>query len=367
MQKIVITGANGFVASHFILGLLQQNYEVIAFVRNGKKQSASQRMLDVLNKIDSDNKADYSHLKVFNYSLFDENYSLTKEQVEAIFEGDIQFFHFAACLKFSAKDKEKIFETNVEGLKNTVQFFRKYASRDSRFIFISTAYSCGKFSGLFRERFYPNEEKSQFRNYYEQSKRVAENVMKEQIEHGEINGHVIRLSQVVGNNQTGITKTDYGIFDLAKRLYKITSLHPDNSLRIKVDPNGTQNLIPINYVTDALLKILNAEILPQVINLTSKTNVKNETIADCINRQLPATITLDKNLKKKEMNSLERMIAVGMSFTGKYTRTNLLFERKFLDENMFSDGSEVTKVSLCKMMEYFTGGLKGENQAVKSV
>ncbi|HET56741.1 MAG TPA: NAD-dependent epimerase/dehydratase family protein, partial [Ignavibacteria bacterium] len=78
MQKIVITGANGFVASHFILGLLQQNYEVIAFVRNGKKQSASQRMLDVLNKIDSDNKADYSHLKVFNYSLFDENYSLTK-------------------------------------------------------------------------------------------------------------------------------------------------------------------------------------------------------------------------------------------------------------------------------------------------
>lgn len=51
MQKIVINGANGFVASHFILKLLEQNIEVVAFVRNGKKLSAPQRMQHVLEEI----------------------------------------------------------------------------------------------------------------------------------------------------------------------------------------------------------------------------------------------------------------------------------------------------------------------------
>jgi len=353
MQKIVINGANGFVASHFITQLLQHNYEVVAFVRNGKKQPAHQRMLAVLNEINPGNKTDYSHLKVYNYSLFDENYSLTNEQIETIFDGDVQFFHFAASLKFSAKDKNTIFETNVDGLKNSVKFFQKYAKPDSRFIYMSTAYSCGKFSGVFEEKFYPEEEKSNFRNYYEQSKRFAENVMKEHIESGRLNGYVVRLSQVVGNNKTGITKTNYGIFDLAKRLFNIASLHPNNTLRIKVDPDGTQNLIPIDKVVEALMNLLKINDLPQIINLTAKKGVKNETIAECINRNLPMKVILDKNLQKTSMNSLERMIAVGMSFTGKYTGINLQFEHKNLDKIMLSEDNEITKHSLCKMMDFF--------------
>lgn len=360
MQKIVINGANGFVASHFILGLLQRNYEVIAFVRNGKKQTARQRMLKVLNEINSGNKADYSRLKVYDYSLFDENYSLTKEQIETIFAGEIQFFHFAACLKFSAKDKEKIFETNVEGLKNTVQFFQKYATSDSRFNFISTAYSCGKYSGVFEEKFYPNEDKSHFRNYYEQSKRFAENVVREHIEAGRLKGHVVRLSQVVGNSKTGVTKTDYGIFDLAKRLYKISILHPGNALRIKVDPDSTQNLIPVNVVADALFKMAAESGLPPVIHLTAKNGVKNETIARCLNKYLPLTIITDKKLTKKNMTRLERMMAVGMSFTGKYTQSNLLFDNNNLHKIMPAQVDDVTEASLCRMMAYFFEQLNKE-------
>jgi nucleoside-diphosphate-sugar epimerase len=353
MQKIVINGANGFVASHFILELLERNVEVVAFVRNGENQSAQQRMQHVLEEINEKKRVDFSNLKVFDYSLTADDYSLDKNQIEDIFNDTVQFFHFAASLKFSAKDKKKIFETNVDGLKNSIRFFQKYAKPDSRFIFIGTAYSCGKFPGVFQEKFYPEEEKSHFRNYYEQSKRIAENVMKEHIESGRLNGHVVRLSQVVGNNKTGVTKTDYGIFDLAKRLHNIASLHPGNTLRIKVDPNGTQNLISIDKVVEALMNLLNINDLPRIINLTAKSGVKNETIAECINRHLPVKIILDKTLQKKSMNSLERMIAVGMSFTGKYTGINLQFEHKNLDKIMLPADNEITKHSLSKMMDYF--------------
>lgn len=365
MQKIIINGANGFVASHFILELLKQNFEVVALVRNGEKLSARQRMQQVLEEVSEKKQVDFSSLKVFDYSLTADDYSLDKNQIEDIFNDTVQFFHFAACLKFSAKDKKNIFNTNVDGLKNSIRFFEKYARPGSRFFFISTAYSCGKFSGLFEEKFYPTQDITQFRNYYEQSKRVAENVMKEYIERGKINGHVIRLSQVVGDSKTGITKTGYGIFDLAKRLYNIASLHSNNTLRIKVDPNGTQNLISIDKVVEVLMNLLIINDLPQIINLIAKKGVKNETIAECINRNLPMKIILDKTLQKKNMNALERMIAVGMSFTGKYAHINLQFAHENLDKIMLSENNEITKQSLCRMMDHYIYELKGNGRAEK--
>jgi nucleoside-diphosphate-sugar epimerase len=365
MQKIVINGANGFVASHFIRELLKRNYEVVAFVRSGKKRSSRQKMTDALDEINIDKSLNYNNLEVFDYGLNSEDYTLEKEQIESIFNGNVQFFHFAACLKYGTKDRETIFKTNVDGLENSIRFFEKYAQPGSRFFFISTAYSCGKFSGLFEEKFYPNQDISHFRNYYEQSKRVAENVMKEQIERGKINGHVIRLSQVVGDSKTGVTKTGYGVFDLAKRLHGISVKYPDQTLRLKVDPEGTQNLIPIDRVVETLIKMLKASDLPQIVNLTAKHDVKNEIIAQCIGKQLPVTIVLDKTLQQKNMNALERMIAVGMSFTGKYARINLQFDHKNLDQIIRSDNNGVTKRSLCRMMESFIYELSGNKTSVK--
>lgn len=353
MQKILINGANGFVASHFILELLEQNIEVVAFVRSGENLSAQQRMQNVLEEISAKGKVNFSKLKVFDYSLTAEDYSLDKNKIETIFNGTVQFFHFAACLKFSAKDKKKIFLTNVDGLKNSIRFFQKYARADSRFIFISTAYSCGKFSGLFNEKFYPNQDKTHFRNYYEQSKRFAENVVREHIESDKLNGHVVRLSQVIGDSKTGVTKTDYGIFDLAKRLCSIARLNPDTSLRIKVDPESTQNLVSVNIVAKVLLKITAASGLPPVVHLTAQNGLKNETIARCLNKHLPLTIITDKTLTKKNMTSLEKIMAVGMSFTGKYTQNNQLFDNTNLQKIMPTQVEEVTEESLCRMMAYF--------------
>ena len=48
MKRIIINGANGYVASNFINELLLNNYEVIALVRESKKQCPSERMGNVL-------------------------------------------------------------------------------------------------------------------------------------------------------------------------------------------------------------------------------------------------------------------------------------------------------------------------------
>ena len=258
---------------------------------------------------------DSTNLKVFNYSLLHEDFLIPQEQLEEIFSEEVDYFHFAASLKFNLKSKEEIFKTNVNGVQNSIDVFSKFAKFNSRFFFIGTAYSCGRFSGLFEEKFYPNEEIDKFRNYYEQSKRFAENVVKENIYKNDLNGHIIRLSQVVGNNKTGVTKTDYGIFDFAKRIRSLAFRNPNQTVRVRVDPISTQNLIPINTVVNYLLRTVKVKHVPVIMNFISKKQVKNIHIIKSINNLLPINIVPIEKFAPNEMNALERIISAGMTFT----------------------------------------------------
>ena len=158
MKKIIINGANGYVASNFINKLLQQDYQVIALARSNKKYSAEERMRAALLDVNEGETVNFEKLSVYNYSLFEESFGLSEIELQEIFSGDVNYFHFAASLKFDTKSKEEIFGTNLEGLTNSIETFQKYVDAKSRFFFVSTAYSCGKISGTFYERFYENAE-----------------------------------------------------------------------------------------------------------------------------------------------------------------------------------------------------------------
>ncbi|WP_346864281.1 SDR family oxidoreductase [uncultured Draconibacterium sp.] len=357
MKKIVINGANGFVASNFINELLLlKDFKVIALVRGNSKNSAEERMKTALVEMNEGNDVDFTNLEVHDYSLFETDFSLQKEELETIFGGTIDYFHFAASLKFDIKSKEEIFGTNLQGVTNSVDTFLKYTRSNSRFFFVSTAYSCGKIDGKFEERFYENAEIEDFRNYYEQSKRYAENVIHDYIDKKNLNACILRLSQVVGNNATGVTKTDYGVFDFSKRVQSLAHKYPNRKIRIKVDPESTQNLIPIDTVVNYLLCALRAENVPVILNLIAKKSIKNSELLDCLRKLLPINIVADLNLEREDMDSLERIMAVGMSFTGSYIDTNIAFDTTQLDSIVDTTISPVTSESVYKMMKYFLFG-----------
>lgn len=353
MKKIVINGANGYVASNFINKLLLQNFKVVALARSNTKFSAEDRMKNALLDMNDGKSVDFSNLEVYDYSLFETDFSLQKQELETIFGGNIDYFHFAASLKFDIKSKEEIFGTNLQGVTNSVDTFLKYTNPESRFYFVSTAYSCGKIEGAFEERFYENAEIEAFRNYYEQSKRYAENVIKKYIDEKSLNACILRLSQVVGNNKTGVTKTDYGIFDFSKRVQKLALKYPNRKLRVKMDPDSTQNLLPIDIAVTYLLNAVKAEKVPVILNLIAKRSIKNSELLKHLGKLLPLKLVPDMNLKREDMDSLERIMAVGMSFTGAYISTNLLFDTTQLDSILKDEVSEITPESIGRMLEYF--------------
>ena len=210
---------------------------------------------------------------------------------------------------------------------------------------------------MFEEKFYQNASIESFRNYYEQSKRYAENVVQRYIESDSLNGHVIRLSQVVGDYDTGVTITDYGIFDFVKRLKVLSRRYPNSTVRIKIDPESTQNFVSINKVISCLMRFLAMDKVPLIVNIVGKISVKNDSIVKNICNLLPITIIQDEMLDSEYLSVNERIIAAGMSFTGEYTCTDLLFDCKNLDNYSISNEHEVTSQSLNKMLEYYITNL----------
>ena len=357
MKKIIINGANGYVASNFINQLLHHEYEIIALVRGNKKLTANERMNQVLSHLNDKDFSGNKKLKVINYSLNDENFDIPEEELKTIFSGEIEYYHFAASLKYDFKSKDEIFRTNIDGVKNSLSIYKKYTSENSRFFFISTAYSCGKYNGEYKEQFHDNEDISAFRNYYEQSKRFAENVIREFGQNNNINTHIIRLSQVVGDSETGITKTDYGIFDFAKRMHSISTRYPNKEIRVKVDPEATQNLIPINLVIRYLMRTVEASEVPQILNLTAKQSIQNTIILDGLSTLIPIKLIPVPELKKEEMSAIERLVSVGMSFTGSYIDTDLKWETNNLDALIPIENGNSEDKAILKMLKYFIDSL----------
>ncbi len=363
MKKIIINGANGYVASNFIRRLLEQNNRVTALVRSNGTDSAYERMTGALRHNTYGDYLNTRNLEVIDYDLSADHFAIPEDQLKQIFSGETDYYHFAASLKYDLRSKEEIFRTNLEGMKNSLKIYSQYAGPASRFFFISTAYSCGHTQEVFREEFYENADISHFRNYYEQSKRFAENVVREFIEEKNIRVHILRMSQVVGESRTGITKTDYGIFDFAKRVNSLSVRYPGHTIRLQVDPDSTQNLIPIDTVVYYLMRTVEMQTLPVIMNMVARRSVKNISIINSLCQLLPIDIVPVETLEKNEMTALERIIASGMSFTGNYVHTNIHFDTSRLQELGIPEGAEIDDETVFKMLRYFLRELKARKGA----
>lgn len=353
MKQIVVNGANGYVASHFICEMLNRGHRVIALARENEKQSARERVEQAILDTGQGEIQNGHNLRVFGYSLLAENFSIPVGDLEAMFRPDADFFHFAASLKFDFNSESEILRTNVAGVENSIEVFQKYATENSRFFLIGTAYSCGNFRGVFEEKFYPDEVSSAFRNYYEYSKRLAENLVKRKMEAYGIRAHIIRLAQVVGDNETGVTTTDYGVFDFAKRLSAISRRYPDESVRIKVDPTGTQTLIAINTVVNYLRQSVDANELPIIMNFVPGRSIQNIHIINTLNDLLALTIIPKIELNPEDLTGLEKLVSAAMAFTGEYTTINLNFDTSQRDKVIVPEEHGIDEETIAHMLNYF--------------
>ena len=138
-MKVLVTGGAGFIGSHLVDKLLEDNNEVIIIdnFSNGKKENL-------------DHHKENKNLKVFNKDICDEN-------IEELFEGVKIVYHLAALsrVQYSIDNPKKTTKTNIGGILNLLEICRK--KRIKRFVYSSSSSIYGDQNKLpLKEEMVPN-------------------------------------------------------------------------------------------------------------------------------------------------------------------------------------------------------------------
>jgi thioester reductase-like protein len=149
---------------------------------------------------------------------------------------------------------------NVEGPREVIGLAReaKACGRLDLFIHVSTAYVAGKVTGTVRER--QLDAVQEFRNTYEQTKWEAEHVVNDA---SDLNPVIARPSIVMGESTSGWTPA-FNVLYFPIRVFSRGMFK-----EVPARPEALVDVVPVDYVADALVHLLEHSSVSGVLNLVS--------------------------------------------------------------------------------------------------
>lgn len=300
MKKTVhiITGATGFLGRHLVRRLLESGERICIIVRCNENDAQTR-----VDHIFSGYVYKYrDHLDVISGDITKKDLGISEKKLREFKNVTVNVWHLAANLSFRCEHKKQIYQDNVHGMINVVDFVN-HLGPDTCLFYTSTAYVCGSKNRNCLEDEIDRGQKP--RNLYEKTKISAEKIIRNSCQRKFV---IFRPSIVVGDayegKAVGCTFGYYRftyVFHVFKKWsigtlrigcgfwYKILKLlgttYDEKSdllhfahLILPYPKNSFVNLVPIDYVIDAMLQI-------------SASNIKNRTF-HLVNTQPPSFILL---------------------------------------------------------------------------
>ncbi len=279
-KTILLTGATGFLGSELLKRFILIDYNVKALVRSNKKTNLHEKIYELLSDTGFDSKFVNSQLKnlqVIEGDITKSNLGLNSQILQELENSVHEVFHCAAATKFFGLSRKDLINTNYVGTKNIINFC--VSGQNKHLNYISTAYVAGKKQNIVYEDELDNS--SGFHNDYEVSKFLAENAVHQYALSHKLHYTIYRPSIIIGNSTTNYTMNFDGIYTFARALFllkqefksiidksgvsidhplKRFGVHITNDgfnipVRIPGTPGSTINLVPIDYVTNAIVSI----------------------------------------------------------------------------------------------------------------
>jgi nucleoside-diphosphate-sugar epimerase len=329
MRLNIVDGANGYVGSNLVYQLLANGNPTIALSRRSEDETRA-CIVDAVAR-DGAGPVDTSALKVVPYSLEEPGLGLGRGTLDQIFGTVCDYWHVAALTSFLPGRRDDLARVNVRGTRNTLETVERYSRDGSRYFYLSTAYACGLRTAPAPEDWYADAPPSQFRNFYELSKRQAEILVHQFIADGRINAAVLRLGQVVGSSVSGRTGSPYGIYDFMRVLAKICARRPGERIRIAAGPGASLHLVPVDtsvrWMYAVAEKGIDNAAIP-VYHVLDERGIPVDDLAGVIASHLPVDLKIvpREEFKGEPMSHLERVVAARIGYTGNYLFRALQFE-----------------------------------------
>jgi thioester reductase-like protein len=257
---VFLTGATGFLGMEVLARLLEHgDRDVFCLVRAADSTAAQERLQGVMGKLWRDPSPYFSRVHAVAGDVTAPGLGIAAAERAHVAEDITAVMHCAASISFDLP-LEEARQINVEGTREVIGLAREAKSngRLDRFIHVSTAYVAGITRGTFRER--QLDAGQEFRNTYEQTKWEAEHVVNDA---SDLDPVIARPSIVMGESTSGWTPA-FNVLYYPIRVFS-RGLFPEVPAR----PEALVDVVPVDYVADALVQLLEDTSSSGVVNLVS--------------------------------------------------------------------------------------------------
>ena len=258
-RKIWMTGATGFVGSHFLYRLLTTTDDrVVTILRDKPGHDARARLLRSLEQVAWSYRAWLdvarigARLEVISGDITQPACGVSLETLtDKTRDGSVTFWHMAASLSYEDRYRAHIRLHNVDGTCNALALARQLGVE--RFVYVSTAYTCGRMTGEVEETLHTLDRP--FNNVYEQTKCEAEHAVHGWSLETRTPVAILRPSVVVGPEQTySPGGSDTGLYGFARetaRLKRMLQAAPHAPVMLG-DAEAELNLVPVDALVTAM-------------------------------------------------------------------------------------------------------------------
>ncbi|WP_280380058.1 SDR family oxidoreductase [Nocardia wallacei] len=258
MKVELVTGATGMLGSALVLELLSRtDSDIRCLVRAHDAASASAKLWNALAATADDLgleaelqrrdarsrvQAVLGDIGVPGCGL-----SLSHERISRV-------WHCAATLRYESAFAAETHHANVTGTVNVMATAR---ANEAELVHVSTAYVSGTRHGVQLEQL--PDPHQRFNNTYERTKAAAEHIVAQ----SRSNWRIVRPSAVIASSRTRRTGHTSGLYDLAAKVQRFRrqyqrrygAILEARPLRLCGDENCEINLVPLDYVASAIVRI----------------------------------------------------------------------------------------------------------------
>ncbi len=241
-ETIFLTGFPGFIAGRLVAELATAGAHFLLLVQ----PAFAARAETEIARIAAATNTPADHFQILTGDITQPDLGLSADALAQARAETTIIFHLAAIYDLAVR-RDVALSVNVEGTRNVNEFARTVESL-RRYHYISTCYVAGKRTGLIRED--ELQHNAGFRNYYEETKYLAE-LEVEQLK-GTLPVTIHRPAVVCGDSQTGETAKYDGVYYLINYLRispRLLALANIGNRAVRL------NVVPVDFVVKALVAL----------------------------------------------------------------------------------------------------------------
>lgn len=254
VKSAFVTGGTGHIGRSLVVSLLERGLSISLLVRDGAEERRTDS-LSLLRQIASQHDAS---LRLVRGDLTSPELDLDGEGLSALAEAD-HCFHVGALYDLDAS-AAALETANIEGTRNLLSALDR-ANFRGRLHHVSSIAVAGDYQGTFTESMF--QEGQHLPHAYHRSKFESERLVRE----SKRDYRIYRPSSVVGDSKTGEIDRIDGIYYGFGAIQKLAGLVP-RWVRVPVPRiRGRFNVVPVDYVAQALAHIALAPSEAKVFHL----------------------------------------------------------------------------------------------------